>query len=81
MGLEKGMAPISTVDQIISKSAELYGRRVAYEHDGMALDFVQLAHDADQLAHELKLAGVIAGEPVAVVLEKSLNFIRALAGS
>lgn len=78
--LEKGMAPISTVDQIISRSAELYGQRVAYEHNGMTLDFVQLAHDADQLSHELKLAGVIAGEPVAVVLEKSLNFIRALAG-
>ncbi len=74
------MAPINTVDQIISQSAELYGRRVAYEHDGVALDFVQLAHDADKLAHELRLAGVIAGEPVAVVLEKSLNSIRALAG-
>jgi amino acid adenylation domain-containing protein len=73
------MALIKTADQIISQGAKLYGRRVAYEHNGETLDFIQLAHDADRLSHELNLAGVIAGEPVAVVVEKSLNFIRALA--
>ncbi len=74
------MTRIETVDQIISRSAKLYGRRVAYEHNGVALDFVQLAHDADLLSQKLIYAGVVAGAPVAVVLDKSLNFIRALAG-
>jgi D-alanine--poly(phosphoribitol) ligase subunit 1 len=74
------MASINTVDQIFSRSAELYGRRIAYEHDGMTLDFAQLADDAKRLSRELRMTGVTAGQPVAVVLDKSLNFIRALAG-
>ena len=71
---------LTTVDQVVSRGAELYGGRAAYEHDGSTLDFVQLAYDADDLSRRLKIVGVTAGQPVAVLLEKSLTFIRALAG-
>ena len=73
------MDSITSVDEIITRSARLYGSRIAYCHDGETLNFRQLAHDADHLAHRLRLFGVTTGEPVAVLLEKSLNFIRALA--
>lgn len=73
------MAHIESVGDLISRSATLYGKRVAYLHNGATLTFGQLARDADTLSHQLRSLGVSTGEPVAVVLDKSLDFIRALA--
>ncbi len=73
------MEHIKSVGEIITKSARLYGKRTAYVHDGATLTFRQLARGADCLAHRLRISGVDHAEPVAVILDKSLNFIKALA--
>jgi amino acid adenylation domain-containing protein len=74
------MERIKSVGGIIARSARLFGKRTAYIHDGATLTFIQLARDADRLWHQLRSLGIEKGEPVVVVLDKSLNFIRALAG-
>ena len=73
------MKYMKNISEIITRGARVYGKRIAYFHDGATLDFKRLARDADCLAHQLRLSGVENGEPVAVVLNKSLNFVRALA--
>lgn len=73
------MHQLKNVGDIVARSARLYGRRIAYSHNDTALDFRQLARDADRISHQLQSVGVGRGEPVAVVLNKSLDFLRALA--
>src|ERR1700733_5075842 len=73
------MERVKSVGEIITRSARLYGRRIAYIHDEATLSFTQLSRDADCLSHQLRLLGVENGEPVAVILDKSLNFLTALA--
>lgn len=74
------MEHVRSASGIIDRSARLYGEGIAYCHDAATLSFTQLARDSDDLAHQLRFLEVQKGEPVAVVLDKSLNFIRALAG-
>ena len=64
------MKYVKNISEIITRGARVYGRRIAYFHDGATLDFKRLARDADCLAHQLRLSGVEKGEPVAVVLNK-----------
>jgi amino acid adenylation domain-containing protein len=70
---------LRSAGELIDRSARLYGDNLAYCHDGATLSFRKLAHDSAELSHHLELLGVGEGEPVAVVLDKSLNYIRALA--
>ena len=73
------MEHLENVAEIITRSARLYGERIAYSKDGDTLSFRQLAHDAGHLAGHLRSLGVKNEVAVAVVLDKSLNFLRALA--
>ena len=73
------MERIRSAAGIIDRSGQLYGEAIAYDHDGSTLSFRQLARDSERLSHQLRFVGVKKGQPVAVVMDKSLNFIRALA--
>lgn len=73
------MEHVKSAGDVIERSARLYGKAIAYCHDETTLSFSELARDSEDLSHQLRLLGVEKGEPVAVVLDKSLNFIRSLA--
>jgi long-chain acyl-CoA synthetase len=71
----------STIPELVHKSADAYGHRVAFSHSGSALTYQQWDYFSSQLAAYLQFTGTLEkGDRFAVLLPNLLQFPIALVG-
>ncbi|WLH37957.1 amino acid adenylation domain-containing protein [Pseudomonas sp. FP2196] len=66
-----------TVHRVFEQHAAARGEAVAAVHGAQALSYTQLNRKANQLAHYLMAQGVSPGDPVAILLPRSLDLLIA----
>ena len=70
----------STVADLMTNAMAFYSSSVAVEDGVNSLTYAQLDRRSTEVAKELVLMGAYAGCPVAIILERSIEFIVAVTG-
>lgn len=69
-----------TIDEIVDLNSSIFGDKIAYSHEGRTISFSDLGKYTDNIADKLVKLGVKGNEPVAIYMERCLQFIVSIYG-
>ncbi len=79
-GLQKPLADITFVDEVIAQVAQSDPHRIAVEGEGVAVSYSKMLTESDGLAHRLSDFGIGPESVVAILMEHSPELIVAILG-